>query len=79
MGTVAQVIKCLIACSLTSFYSLLVTIVIAFKYFFGGDKNYFERKERSVRPAVLSSSEHGEHKFITVNVSSLNNTVISRI
>lgn len=70
MAIIAGVIGCVIANSLTLFYSTLVAIAIAYKYFFGYDKKFFERKERTVKPAVLSSSEFGEHKFITVNVSS---------
>ena len=77
MVVIGGVIRSIIAYSLTLLYSSLITIAIAFKYFFGGDKKFFERKERTVKPAVLSSSEYGEHKFITVNVSNFNNTIKS--
>ena len=75
MVVIGGVIKCLFAYSLTLFYSFLVTIAIAIKYFFGSDKKFFEPKERTVKPAELLSSEYGEHKFITVNVSNLYITV----
>lgn len=69
MAVVARVIKCMFAYSLCFFYSTLTSIYIGVKYFLSNDKKFFQRKERSVKPAVLSSKEYGEHKFVTVNVS----------
>jgi hypothetical protein len=50
-------------------YSSWIGLRILLDFVLKRETKFWEVKDRPIKPNVLTSSEYGEHKFMTVNVS----------
>lgn len=64
---VAKFVLCYVLCAI---YSSWAAFGLAIAYIFKRDSDLWVVKDRPVAPKPLTSNEFGEHKFMTVNVSS---------
>lgn len=68
-----NVVKFVLCYFLCAVYSGWVAFGLAIAYIFKRDSDLWVVKDRPVAPSQLTSNEFGEHKFMTVNVSFIEN------
>lgn len=69
MNPVIILIKSIIAYTLILFYNFQVLFGIGLLFIFKDKSEFWMPKPRPDPPKCLTDKEHGEHKFLVVNVS----------
>lgn len=57
--------------TLCAIYSSWIGFGVLLAFVFKRSSRFWEVKKRTVKPALLSNNDYGEHKFMTVNVSDI--------
>lgn len=70
MVEVVNFLRFLLCYTLCVVYSTWVAFGILIAFIFKRDTKFWEVKKRDQKPLALTSNEFGEHRFMTVNVSS---------
>lgn len=69
MNPVIILVKSIIAYTLILFYNFQVLLGIGILFIFKNKSEFWMPKPRPEPPKSLTDKEHGEHKFVVVNVS----------
>lgn len=71
MNPIVIFIKAMIGYLLCIYYNVKFLLGISYLFLTKDKKEFWIPKSRPVPPKCLLDKEHGEHKFITLNVSQL--------
>lgn len=68
---VLRFVKPITTYTLCLFYTSIVAIALAVKYILNSGDEVWKPKERLIPPKCLSDPKYGEHKYMNVNVSKI--------